>query len=65
MEKPVDSVERYHVGIVVQVGVVGAGDNQQLLVAAGQLLVCVFAEVARMGLFPMDKHHGTADLTCI
>ena len=58
-------VERYLVEVVVEVGVVGAGDNQQLLVVAGQLLVGVLAEVARMSLLPVDKHHGTADFACV
>ena len=58
-------VERYLAEVVVEVGVVGAGDNQQFLVVAGQLLVGVLAEVARMSLLPMDKQHGSADFACV
>ena len=58
-------VERYFVEVVVEVGVIGAGDNQQLLVVAVQFLVGVLAEVARMGFLPVDEQHGIAYFACV
>ena len=39
-EELLNPVERYLVEIVIQVGMVGAGDNQEFLVAAGQFCRC-------------------------
>ena len=60
-----DAVERDDVHSVVEIGVYGAGDEQQLLVVALQPGEGVAAEVARVRLVAMDHEHGAADLTGI
>lgn len=52
---------------VVEVGVACAGNDHEKLVVLlagsyGQLLVCVAAEVERMGFLSMKNHYGILDL---
>lgn len=56
-------VERDLVEVVVEVHMAGTGDDEELLVVAGELLEGVFAEVAGMGLFAVDEEDGAADFT--
>lgn len=58
-------IERNHLQVVVQIRMDGSRDNQQLLVAAGEFFINGLAEIARMGLLPMDEQHRTADFTGI
>lgn len=58
-----DLVERNLVEVVVEVHMAGAGDDEEFLVVAGELLEGVFAEVAGMGLFAVDEKDGAADFT--
>ena len=53
------------VHLIVKVGVVSAGYDEQLLVAAGQLLVGVLAEVPRMRPLAVDEEHRAANLSGI
>lgn len=46
---------------VIQVGVVGSRNNHQLFVAAAQESVCIFTEIAGMGILSMDKQHCACD----
>lgn len=58
-----DLVERDLVEVVVEVHMAGAGDDEEFLVVASELLEGVFAEVAGMGLFAVDEEDGAADFT--
>ena len=61
VEELFDPIERNHLQIVVQIDVVGARDDQQLFVVAGQPFESVFAEIPRVGFRPMDHQNGTAN----
>lgn len=55
-------VERYRIRIVVQIDMVGSGDNQQFLVVSGQPLVRILAEISGVSLLAVNQQHGAADL---
>ena len=52
LEESLDFIERNDIYLVIQVRMAGMRTNQQFLVVAGEFFEGVFAEVARMGLFP-------------
>lgn len=64
-EKNFNLVERYLFEIVIQVGMVGIGNDQQFLVVASQFLIGILAEIARMGFLSVDKQDGAADFACV
>ena len=64
-EESLDAIERNGVRIIVQIRMIGAGNDQQLLVAALQTPERILAEVARMGLFAVNEQHGAADLVAV
>ena len=51
-------VEGDHIHAVIEVGVIGAGNDQQLLVLAGELFVDTLAEIAGVRLFSMHQQNG-------
>ena len=54
-----------HVHLIVKVGVVCAGDNEQFLIVAGQLAVSCLTEIARVRLFPVYQQYGRANLAAV
>ena len=54
-----------HVYLIVKVGVVCAGDNEQFLIVAGQLALSCLTEIARVRLFPVYQQYGTANLAAV
>ena len=53
------SVKGNLVRLVIQVGMCGSGNNQQLLVVALQQLERILAHIAAVGLLAMNNEHGT------
>ena len=64
-EKGLDPVEGDDVHPVVQVRMRGPGHDHQFLVVTAELLEGILAEVAGMGLFPVDQQDRAADLARI
>lgn len=58
-------VERYFVEIVVEVGMVGSGDDEELFVVSLEFLEGVFAEIAGVGLLSMYEEYGVAYLVAV
>ena len=54
-----------HIHLIVKVGVVCAGDDEQLLIVPGELAVCRLAEIARVRLFSVYQQHSRADLAAV
>lgn len=54
-EKVLYLVEGYHGQVVVEVAMVGSGDDEQFLVVSRQTLVGIVAEVAGMGFLTNSK----------
>ena len=54
-----------HVHLIVKVGVVCAGDNEQFLIIASQLAVSCLTEIARVRLFPVYQQYGRANLAAV
>ena len=54
-----------HVHLIVKVGVVCAGDNEQFLVIAGQLAVSCLTEIAGVRFLSVYQQHGGADLVAV
>ena len=54
-----------HVHLIVKVGVVCTGDNEQFLVIAGQLAVRCFAEIAGVRFLSVYQQYGRADLAAV
>ena len=57
----IDPVERNDIHSIVEVGVVGTGNNQQFFVVAFELFVGAFAEVTGVSLFAVYDQNGAAD----
>lgn len=53
LKKSVYFIERNHIKIVIKVGMVRSGNDQQFFVVSCQSVVGLLAEVARMGLLAM------------
>ena len=62
LKKRFQPFKRNDVHLIVEIGVVCAGDNEQLLVVPGQLVVRRFAEIARVCLSAMHQQHSRSDL---
>ena len=63
-------IKWYHIYLVVQIRVHGAGDDYQLLIARIGIVPHhigrgVAAEIAGMRLFPVDDKHGAADFAAV
>ena len=56
-----DFLHRNVLHVVVQIRVVGAGNDHELFVVAGEFLKGVFAEIQRMSFFTVDDQHGVSD----
>ena len=54
-----------HVHLIVKVGVVCAGDNEQFLIIAGQLAVSCLTEIAGVRFLSVYQQHGGADLVAV
>ena len=54
-----------HICPVVEVNMVCPRNDEQLLVAAGQLFIGPLAEIAGVRLFSMHKQNGGANLACV
>ena len=58
-------VEGDHIHAVIEVGVIGAGNDEQLLVLAGELFVDTLAEIAGVRFLSVYQQHGRANLAAV
>lgn len=65
IEESFQLLERDDVHLIVKIGVVGTGDDEQLLVVAGELAVSRLTEIAGVRLFTMHQQHGGAYLAAV
>lgn len=65
IEESFQLLERDDVHLIVKIGVVGTGDDEQLLVVAGELAVSRLTEIAGVRLFSVYQQHGGADLAAV
>ena len=57
--------KRNDVHLIVKVSVVCTGDNELVLVIAGQLAVRCFSEIAGVRFFSVYQQHSRADLAAV
>lgn len=54
-----------HVHLIVKVGMICTGDNEQFLIIAGQLAVSCLTEIAGVRFLSVYQQHGGADLVAV
>ena len=65
IEESFQLLERDDVHLIVKIGVVGTGDDEQLLVVAGELAVSRLTEIAGVRFFSVYQQHGGANLAAV
>lgn len=63
IEESFQLLERDDVHLIVKIGVVGTGDDEQLLVVAGELAVSRLTEIAGVRFFSVYQQHGGSALS--
>ena len=64
-EEVCDFVKGNFIHLVIQIHMACAGNNHQFLVVALQFFECVFAEIAGMCFFTVDKENGAPNFAAI